>query len=74
MDGGAGHVLANQLELVVRLIIQSVRSHQAPNVGRVIACGGTVVRQYFHGRQQRDRLAAVAKNPMALGTDQGRMG
>src|SRR5262245_61414089 len=31
-DGGAGHVLADQLELVVRLIMQSVPPIQARNV------------------------------------------
>ena len=33
LDGGAGNVLAAQLELVVRLIIRSVRPNQARNVG-----------------------------------------
>ena len=43
-------------------------------VAAAFLTGGTVVRHYFHGGCQRDRLAAAKKNPMALGTGQGRMG
>src|SRR5712671_6972487 len=38
------------------------RDNQARNVGRVIACGATVDRQYFRSGHQRDRLAALQKN------------
>ena len=44
--------------------ILTLGSHPSPrarNVGGVTACGGTMVRHYFHRGRQRDRLAAVQK-------------